>query len=112
MNNLKSYFASFLFVGLFAFSSFANGPVDKKPESINKQLSKLLKGIEHDVAEDTKTIYVDFMINDKAEIIVVSTSDKNLDQALKSKLNYKKLEAPQLNVFEKYTAPVKFKKEG
>jgi len=110
MNNLKSYFATFLFVGFFAFSSFANNTPSEKPETVNVQISKLLKGMEVENVENTKTIYVDFMLNDKAEIIVVSTSDKDLDDTLKSKLNYKKIEAPQLDRFKKYTIPVKIEK--
>lgn len=55
-------------------------------------------------------ILVDFMINDKAEIIVLGTSEKSFDDSIKSLLNYKKLSSASLKTFEKYTLPIVFEK--
>lgn len=109
MNFRKSWLLSFLFVGLFSFASIAATPIKEKPTSVNEQISKLLQGIEKDVV-NTVTLNVDFMLNDKSEIIVISTNDKNLDFNIKSKLNYKTLKAPSLENFKKYTVPVTIKK--
>ena len=55
-------------------------------------------------------ILVEFMINDKAEIIVLGTSEKSFDLSIKRLLNYKKLNSKSLKTFEKYTVPVLFEK--
>ena len=55
-------------------------------------------------------ILVDFMINEKAEIIVLSISNKSFDKSIKSLLNYKKLSSQSLKTFEKYTLPIVFEK--
>jgi len=100
---------SLVFFGLFASASFANTPVNKEPVAINKQFYKLLKGVEADI-EDSKMVYIDFIVNEKAEILVLSTSDRNLDKLLKSRLNYKILETGELEFFKKYTIPVRIDK--
>lgn len=55
-------------------------------------------------------IIVDFMINEKSEIIVLSTSDQSFDRSIKQLLNYKSLESRSLKTFEKYSLPIVFEK--
>ena len=97
-------------MGLFAVSSYANVTIDKEPEAVNQQFYKFLKGVDSEIAE-SQVIYIDFMVNEKSEIIVLSTSNKKLDQVLKSRLNYKTLEAGDLDYFKKYTIPVRIDKK-
>lgn len=111
MKITKSWLLSIMFLGLFAFSSYANAnPKPLSNETINKQISKYLEGLDEAIKADSKTILVDFMVTEKAEIMVVSTNDKNLDATIKYKLNYKALSAPQLEMYKKYTIPVVIKK--
>ena len=110
MKTRKSWLMSLvLLYGLFASASFANTPMNKEPLAINEQFHKLLKGVEAEVDEST-TVYIDFMVNDKGEILVLSTSNKELDSTLKVKLNYKSLKTGDLEYFKKYTIPVRIDK--
>lgn len=87
--------------------SAGNNPVDWKTQmtSYLSELNIL------DSKEAPTRILVDFMINDNLEIIVLSTSDKEHDAAIKRMLNYKTLASKALNSFEKYTLPIVFSKE-
>lgn len=110
MKTRKSWLISLVMLyGLFASASFANTPMSKDPLAINEQFHKLLKGVESEV-DQSKIIYIDFMVNDKGEILVLSTSDNKLDTMLKGKLNYKTLKSKKLEYFKKYTIPVRINK--
>ncbi len=111
MKITKSLFLSALMIGLFSFSSYAGDPVTKEETSkVSTQIQKLLSGLDITSMADEETLKIDFMINSKGEIIVISTSNKSLDASLKHKLNYKKLNAKNLEIFKTYTVPVKIKK--
>ena len=110
MNTRKSWLLSFLLIGFLSITAFASANYELDPVSVNKQFHKFLKGMNLDIVETDETIYVDFMINEKSEIIVLSTSDKTLDKALKARLNYKVLESSELDLFKRYTVPISFKK--
>lgn len=109
---IQRYFIlSFLLLTLFSFTSLnANGPIKKGLATVQKVIKKNLKGMDFSDIKADETILVDFMINERAEIIVISTSNKSLDYRLKSKLNYKTIESGNLEYFKKYTIPLRFKK--
>ena len=96
-------------MAIVSVSAFANNPVSKEPVAINQQFYKFLKGVETGVDEST-LVYIDFMVNEKGEIMVLSTNNKFLDSVLKSRLNYKTLETGDLEYFKKYTIPVRIEK--
>jgi hypothetical protein len=112
----KSLVFSLLLVGLFSFSSLTahssvdkTSPLEKSLKSISKVLQKNLKTVNLDNYEtSSKTVMIEFMINERAEMIVLSTSEKSLDATLKAKLNYKTIESGSLEYFKKYTIPVTF----
>ena len=108
----KSLIFSFLLVGLFSFTSLtANTPIEKTKTSLSKVFQKHLKNVNLDDYQiKDKRILVDFMVNERAEIIILSTSNKELDETIKSKLNYKTVDAGNLEYFKKYTVPVTFVK--
>ncbi len=111
MNIRKSWLLSFLFAVVLSVSATAMTPPTVKGSSaVTEQITELLQGIDEQVAEST-TVYVDFMINAKSEIIVVSTNNKNLDRTIKSKLNYKAINSGKLETFKKYTLPVSIQKK-
>ena len=61
------------------------------------------------IKEDV-TVYVTFMVNEKNEVIVTSTNEENLDNSIKSALNYKKLKSTDMEINQAYTLPVVLKK--
>ncbi|MBT8231548.1 MAG: hypothetical protein HKO66_03195 [Saprospiraceae bacterium] len=112
MRNQKSFILSFLLVGLFAFSSFANSSYEGPKVTLQKQFQKHLKNFDIDQIDgDSQKVYIDFMINDKAEIMVLSTSSADLDRSIKSRLNYKTVEAGDLEFNTKYTIAITFSKK-
>lgn len=111
MKITKSLFLSALMIGFFSFSSYAGDPVAKKDNTnVSTQIQKLLIGLDITSLENEETLKIDFMVNSKGEIIVISTNNNDLDSSLKNKLNYKKLKAKNLETFKTYTVPVKIKK--
>ena len=106
MNTRKSWLLSLILFAFVSTATFAVESVAKDPSSVNEQIHKLLKGVDMK-SLDEDMIYIDFMLNDKAEIIVLSTSNKNLDLTLKSVLNYKTLKSSELDFYKKYTVPVR-----
>jgi hypothetical protein len=111
MKITKSLFLSALMIGLFSFSSYAGDPVTKEDKSnVSTQIQKLLNGLDFNSMSNDETLKIDFMLNSKGEIIVISTNNKSMDESLKLKLNYKKLNAKNLETFKTYTVPVKIKK--
>jgi len=48
------------------------------------------------------------MINERNEIIVLSTNNAELDETIKQALNYDKIEEKELKPFEIYIVPVTF----
>ena len=110
MNNHKSWLFSFLLLVFLSTTTFASPLNDSSPESINKQFQKLLKGFKIENSDFDQTVYVDFMINEKSEIIVLATNSNIMDSRLKTRLNYKTLEAEHLELFTRYTVPISFRK--
>lgn len=105
MKSIK-FFATFMAVILFTGLSNASDVVSfKKPE--NAQIQKYLTKVDFTgfIKEETK-LNITFMVNHQNEIIVVSTSNVNLDNVIKSTLNYKKLDMSNLEYNVLYTLPV------
>jgi hypothetical protein len=58
-----------------------------------------------------KTFTITFLLNSNNEIIVTSTSDKEVDSEVKSILNYKKINiSSKIMTSELFTIPIKIKK--
>jgi len=121
MNLKKSFLALFstalLFVAMApaAFASTgdktsAYAPSEGDPTSISSQLLELLEEIDISKLTEERKVFVDFMINAKGEILVLSTNDEDFDAAIKSRLNYKKLSNHFLQIDKTYTIPVLFRK--
>ncbi len=109
MKITKNVLTAFSFVVLMAFAneSFANS----NPENWKSEIMTHLKGIQSlDLEDAPDRILVDFILNEKGEIMVLSTSYPQLDDLLKSRLNYKKIGFEELKVLEKYTLPILLEK--
>lgn len=108
--------ASASFILLFTFSSFTSTMASTNPKfnkegdptTIHSQVSQLLSGIDAKMLGGKHELLVDFMLNGKSEILVLSTNNKLVDGIIKTRLNYKKLTKHNLVVNKKYTLPVVF----
>ena len=109
MSNLKSAILSFVFV--LGITTFANATTDNSTSSQNElrtELTKILDKMDLGAYEISEAkINVTFMVNSDNEVVVLSTDNKNLDQLIKGKLNYKKLNSYEGPVNKTYIIPVK-----
>lgn len=108
MKSLKSFIAVLGFALMTQLSFASNGNVTKKPESA--QIQTMLNTIDFTglIKSDTK-LNISFFINSQNEIIVVTTNNKDLDNVVKSTLNYKKIAVNELEYNKVYTVPVHIK---
>ena len=102
----SSFFLSLVFVALCFTTSFAN-PFIEANTDIQEKVKKVLTNFDFDELKG-QTLKIRFMLNDKDEIIVVSTNDEKLDDRIKSALNYTKVDRENLSHFEVYILPVRF----
>ncbi len=113
MKNTKSWFSLLslaLLCSLNLSASSVGTPENGNPSSISEQVQKYLQKIDLKNLDEEKTVLVDFMLNDRGEILILSTSDKTMDKTIKSSLNYKTVENHNLNLNSTYTLPIKFRK--
>ena len=103
---------SLMFTALFALvlgtASANTNPENKTARQEIKtwiQKADLASTIKEDL-----TVYVTFMVNEKNEVIVTSTSGDGLDTSIKNTLNYKQLQSTDMEVNKTYTLPVVLKK--
>jgi len=105
MRNLFSKIALFSF---FAFSLSlvsAADVVDKDP-SIYDQFKSYLSAFPEDIVDGETQIKISFMITEDSEVVVLKTSDADLDAYVKGALNYKELTNHALEVNKVYVLPV------
>jgi len=60
--------------------------------------------------EDGDRVTIEFMVNADSEIVVMKTDSPELDQAIKRKLNYKKVDTDEVRRNQKYILPIVLKK--
>ncbi len=107
MKNLKSLLFSVLFLFVLGSVSASNSPdltstrMQIRDMIVKSKISSFIK-VE-------TTVHVTFLVNQKNEIIVLSTDSDVLDKNLKSVLNYKKLTTSDFKVNETYTLPIVLK---
>jgi len=111
MKKSKSFFSLLSLAILFAFNAQAADftPKNGEPTSISKQVKSYLAGLNLNEIDDKKTVLVDFMLNSKGELMILSTNSKRFDSEIKSRLNYKAISNHNLKVNKTYTLPLKFK---
>lgn len=104
-----------LTVVMIAFSSLQVSANDiyKKPVSIKEQISKILSNTDFDIDRNTatKVLNIQFMVNKKNEIVVLTTNANEYDAKVKSVLNYQKLSGEGLAIAQPYQISVKLVKE-
>ena len=98
----------FLVAGLLTFSALVMNAKDIDPtltERVRNEVAKHLMKADWQ-ADGQKTFLITFVVNSSGEVLVSSTSDKELDGKNKDLLNYKKVSVEGLKPFEVYTLPV------
>ncbi len=100
-----------LFVSLVIFVGIATGSdLKKAPKPESEQIQKILQTVDFGkyIKSDTK-VEINFMINERSEIMVTSTNNENLDNLFKHVLNYHKIALGRLEYNKIYTLPVSIK---
>lgn len=97
----------------FLAPNFANTtPLNISTSKAVDEIKELILKIDFDQSTmtiDKAKIY--FMINSNNEIIVIQTSSDEIDNKVKSTLNYKTLKNRDLLVNKVYTLPIRFNQE-
>ena len=108
MKNVRNFLTVLSFALVANLSNAADLSVAKKPEGA--QIQTLLNSIDFTqyVKGETK-VNISFFINSQNEVIVVTTNNKDLDNVVKSTLNYKKISVNDLEYNKVYTVPVHIK---
>ena len=98
----------FLVAGLLTFSAFVMNAKDIDPSLTERVRNEVTKHLMKADWQSTtkKTFLITFVVNSSGELLVSSTSDKELDGKVKDILNYKKISTDGLKPFEVYTLPV------
>ena len=94
-----------------SINTYANNPISN-PNNIRLEILDLVSTI--DLAEmeaDSERVKVQFMVNNKNEIIVLNLSETQFENAIKTRLNYKKVDVEGIVKNKIYTLPVVFNKE-
>lgn len=83
-----------------------------KSTSLSTKIQREISKMDLDFAKlDGQTITIRFTVNEKNEIIVLSTDNANLDTDLKAALNYDTIDASEFKPYEIYVLPVVFEKK-
>jgi len=106
----KIKIASVAFMLFATLGAFANTGNNENPEkSLSSQIYEMLEENPFQILSSELTADVRFTINNKGELVVLSVDTKNevLEKFVKSRLNYKKVEAGSIVEGRIYTVPVR-----
>lgn len=113
--NLRKSVLSFLVLFAVAITSAFSLPtsvVNSPDKSVNLEIAQLIMKIDFNTEEIVPgtVAKLKFMVNEKNEVIVLTTGNELLDSTLKSALNYKTISASDLETYKVYVVPISFKK--
>ncbi len=111
MRRLKLITALFL-VTLFLSSFTADNEPKNFKQELRKEISNLIDAPRYDLLDETVHTSVFFTINNKNEVVVLSTGaeDYRIDSYLKRKLNYQKINIKGIQKGEVYKLPLTIEK--
>ena len=108
MTKFKLFFAA-LYILLLSTALQAN-PIPEKTNQLRFEIANLIQNIDLGSAMgQEEVIHLNFTVNSKNEIIVLSTSNEKLDSRIKSELNYKEIKTKDIVQNKVYTLPVRMK---
>ncbi len=106
-------FKVILFVTLISFSAFANNtnPTNETKSELRTEIVKLLGKANFEFNNNLNST-IEFMVNNKGEIVVVNVNSNNTEvhSYVKSKLNYKILSTKLVKRGQIYKMPLKIVK--
>lgn len=106
--------SSILTVAMIAFSSLqVSANIDNlKPSDIKSQISKILMHADFDLqGEEDQVLNIKFMVNNRNEIVVLTTDQSEYDAQVKNALNYRKLIGEGIAITKPYQITVKIVKD-
>jgi nitrate reductase NapAB chaperone NapD len=104
---LAPIFALLLTTTLMAGVSPKKGSVDAK-DALRNTIAQKIKSIDlENLNLKDKDVRVQFIINDKSEIIVLKTDNKELDGIVKATLNYNEIDSKDLSKNSLYAIKIK-----
>ena len=108
MRKISLVFLSAVFLVTTSLSAASPEPVSEASKKISTHIAKLLKNNNFNAKEDL-TAMVTITINADSEIVVISveTADQNLEQVLKARLNYEKVDLDSQFSGKLYRVPVR-----
>ena len=111
MNKIKSLISAFAFI-LITTASFAIGDIGTSTlEDLRAEIATHLSTVDFsDIAEDSATMKVQFLVNNANEVVVLSVNDERFDSTIKSRLNYTKLDTDGVQKNTIISVPITFKK--
>jgi len=108
MRKISLVFLSAVFLVTTSLSATEPEPVSEVSKKLSSQITKLLEDNRISVKEDL-TAMVMITINEDNEIVVISveTADENLEQVIKTRLNYEKVDLAPQYAGKLYKVPVR-----
>ncbi|MCE2612706.1 hypothetical protein LVD13_06960 [Flavobacteriaceae bacterium D16] len=108
MRKISLVFLSAVFLVSTSLSATEPEPVSEVSKELSSKITKLLENQTISVKEDL-TAMVMITINEENEIVVISveTGDANLEQVIKSRLNYEKVDLAPQHAGKLYKVPVR-----
>ena len=78
-------------------------------KTVTTKIKSIIQNLDIDLKKlESKTVKVKFLINESDELIVLSTTNSDLDRTLKSALNYIEVNASDIKYNKVYILPVTF----
>jgi len=107
MKNLKIFTAVVALA--FLSLSFTTTTTKETKKQLHDQIVELIGDSNQILADINLNAEITFTLNDKSEIVVVSVQSDNIvvDNFIKSKLNYKKVNVKAINPGKMYRLPLK-----
>lgn len=114
MNLRKCVASLFAIAAIGITSAFANPNLSAfdPDKTIGSEIANMIQKIDF-AAEDVvpgTSAKLKFLINENGELVVLTTGNEKVDSALKRELNYKKVNAVDLEAYKVYIVPISFKK--
>lgn len=110
MNKIKSLISAFAFI-LIASSTFANDISSTTLDELRTEIASHLENLDlENLADESATMKVKFMVNDKNEVIVLSVDNESFDSTIKTRLNYQKLDTDGVVKNTVISVPITLKK--
>ena len=111
MKQIKRVFLSLMLLAVCTLTSFATNPESQITQEMASEISEILNDVDSDFIQDEETkVKLTFVVNEKNEMVVISTSSKNYDRFLKAKLNYHRISSDNAEQNHIYEVDVVFRK--